>query len=202
MLEQRGMAIKEYHQPAKDGTPRCGRIKKEMKILSPSDWGKSKDAIVGVEVDTWHKTIEVRFLKGSMPLARNLFLALLADRDVRRLIEEYQQSTRKERYKIWCSSGISGRKDIFMTFGEVVGGFATTRTIKLCHISGFDRLNEGFGNEESQMYIGDFVELIAFMGLYEDMNVHSLRRRAGVKYIRPRFAEEIYDFDTTVSKIL
>ena len=97
---------------------------------------------------------------------------------------------------------MSGREDIFMTFGYKKGGFATTRTMKLCHISGFGRLNEGFGNKESRMYIGDFVELVAFMGLTDDMDVQSLRKKAGVKYIRPKFAEEISDFDTTVTKIL
>ena len=96
----------------------------------------------------------------------------------------------------------SGRKDIFMTFGYKIGGFSTTRTIRLCHISGFGRLNEGFGDKESKMYIGDFVELVVFMVLTEDMNVQTLRKKAGVKYIRPKFAEEISDFTTTVNKIL
>lgn len=190
--------------PAKDGTPRCGRIRKEMKIYSPSDWGtcNATYATVGLEVNTSDKTIEVHFLKGSMPYATNLFWALLADRDVRRLIVKYQESTRRDLYKIWSTSGMSGREDIFMTFGYKRGGFATTKTIKLCHISGFGRLNEGFGNKKSKMYIGDFVELVAFMGLTDDMKVHSLRKRARVKYIKPKFAEEISDFNKTVTKIL
>lgn len=209
IMNNKGIEINEEYDwnwmnhPAKDGTPRWGRIRKEMKIYSPSDWGSNANyATVGLEVNTWEKTIEVQFLIGSMPYANNLFWALLADRDVRRLIAEYQESTRRDPYKIWSTSGMSGRKDIFMTFGYKMGGFATTKTMKLCHISGFGRLNEGFGNKESKMYIGDFVELVAFMGLTEDMNVHSLRKKAGVKYIRPKFAEEISDFDTTVTKIL
>lgn len=199
IMNNKGIEINEEHDwnwmnhPAKDGTPRWGRIRKEMRI---------SDATVGLEVNTWDKTIEVHFLKGSMPYAKNLFWALLADRDVRRLIDEYQERTRRDQYKIWSTSGMSGREDIFMTFGYKMGGFATTRTMKLCHISCFGRLNEGFGNKESKMYIGDFVELVAFMGLTEDMNVQSLRKKAGVKYIRPKFAEEISDFDTTVTKIL
>lgn len=209
-MSKKGIEITEekdwnwMNHPAKDGEPRWGQIRKEMRIYSPSDWGtcNATYAIVGLEIDTWEKTIEVRFLKGSMPYAENLFWALLADRDVRRLIKEYQESERTALYKIWSTSGMSGREDIFMTFGYKVGGFATTRTIRLCHISGFGRLNEGFGNKESKMYIGDFVELVAFMGLAEDMNVHNLREKAGVKYIRPKFAEEIEDFGTEVTKIL
>ena len=210
IMNSKGIEINEenswnwMNHPAKDGEHRWGRIRKELRIYSPSDWGtcNATYATVGLEVNTWDKTVEVHFLKGSMPYANNLFWAMLADRDVRRLIVEYQNSTRRDQYKIWSTTGMSGREDIFMTFGQKMGGFATTRTMKLCHISGFGRLNEGFGNKESKMYIGDFVELCAYMGLTEDMNVQNLRKKAGVKYIRPKFAEEIEDFGTTVTKIL
>ena len=192
------------NHPAKDGEHRWGRIRKELKIYSPSDWTtcNATYSTVGLEVNTWDNTVEVHFLKGSMPYANNLFWAMLADRDVRRLIVEYQNSTRRDQYKIWSTTGMSGREDIFMTFGHTIGGFATTKTIKLCHISGFGRLNEGFGNKESKMHIGDFVELCVYMGLTEDMHVKSLRKKAGVKYILPKFAEEIEDFDNKVTKIL
>ena len=208
IMAKKGIEINEdngngMNHPAKDGTPRWGRIRKEMIIYSPSDWGTSNSryAMIGLEVNTCKNTIEVQFLRGPMPYANKLCWALLADRDVRRLIAEYQESSRSEQYKIWSTSGMSGRKDIFMTFGYKKGGFATTETIKLCHISCFGRLNEGFGNK-SKMYIGDFVELVAFMGLTEDMNVRSLRKKAGVKYVRPKFAEEIADFNKNVTKIL
>ena len=210
ILKAKGIEFNEDYEwhimnhPAKDGEPRWGRIRKEMMIYSPSDWvtSKAKWATVGLEINTFEKTIEVQFLKGSMPYANNLFWALLADRDVRRLIKKYQENERIVPYKIWSTSGMSGREDIFMTLGHKMGGFAKTKTMKLCHISGFGRLNEGFGNKESKMYIGDFVELVVFMGLTEDMNVKALRKKAGVKYIRPKFAEEIDDFSTTVTKIL
>ena len=210
IMNSKGIEINEnnsgnwMNHPAKDGEHRWGRIRKELRIYSPSDWGtcNATYATVGLEVNTWDKTVEVHFLKGSMPYAKNLFWGMLADRDVRRLIVEYQNSTRRDQYKIWSTTGMSGREDIFMTFGQKMGGFATTRTMKLCHISGFGRLNEGFGNRESKMYIGDFVELCAYMGLTEDMKVQNLRKKAGVKYIRPKFAEEIEDFGTTVTKIL
>lgn len=204
ILKSKGIELDEdFCYPAQDGCPRGGLIRKEMQIYSPSSWGtcNATYATIGLEIDTWYNTIKVHFLKGSMPYAENLFWALLADRDIRRLIVKYQESKRDELYKIWMTSGVSGREDYFMTVGQKIGGFATTRTKKLCHISGFGRLNEGFGYK-SKMYIGDFVELVAFMGLTEDMNVKSLRKKAQVKYIRPKFVEEIADFHTTVTKIL
>lgn len=45
------------------------------------------------------------------------------------------------------------------------------------------------------------MELVAFMGLTENMRVQDLRKMAGgVKYIIPKFAEELQDFTTEVSK--
>jgi hypothetical protein len=155
IMNAKGIEITEenswnwMNHPAKDGKHRWGRIRKELKIYSPSDWGCSATyATIGLEVNTWDKTIEVQFLKGSMPYVSNLIWALLADRDVRRLIAEYQESTRREQYRIWSTSGMSGREDVFMTFGRKIGGFATTKTMKLCHISCNGRLNEGFGDKE------------------------------------------------------
>ena len=137
-----------------------------------------------------------------MPYAENLFWALLADRDVRRMIGKYQSEGRTEKYKIWEITGTSGCEDIFITTGRAIGSFAMTRTKNLCHISQFGRLNEGFGDKKSKMYIGDFVELVAFMGLTDEMRVKTLRKKARVKYVRPKFVEEIDDFKTEVSKIL
>ena len=202
ILSKKGIEITEANHPAKDGEHRCGIIRKEMRIYSPSDWNNAKYSIVGVEIDTWEKTIEVQFLSGTMPYAENLFWALLADRDIRRLISKYQLKGRTKKYKIWEITGTSGCEDIFITTGRAIGSFAMTRTKNLCHISQFGRLNEGFGDKKSKMYIGDFVEMVVFMGLTDDMRVKSLRKRAGVKYVRPKFKEEIKDFKTEVSKIL
>ena len=60
IMNNKGIEINEEHDwnwmnhPAKDGTPRWGRIRKEMKIYSPSDWGtcNATYATVGLEVDT------------------------------------------------------------------------------------------------------------------------------------------------------
>lgn len=194
-----------YNEPALNGRCRRGVIRKEMRIYGPTTWTDSVYSIVGVEIDTESKSIRVDFLKGAMPMAENLFLALLADRDVRRLIKEYQELGRwqGQKYRVWSTTGMSGREDIFLTTGRTVGGFAITRTIKLCHISQFGKLNEGFGDKDSSMYVGDFVELAVYMGLTDDMSVKGLRKKAGgVKYLKPKFAEEIADFKEEVSKIL
>ena len=211
IMKKKGIDINENNSwnsmchPAKDGETRWGLIRKEIRIKSPATWGTSNAeySIVGLEVNTWDNTIGVVHLKGTMPLAKELFWALLADRDVRRLIREYQKKERQEKYKMWDKTGISGCQDIFMTFGEQVGNFAVTRTIKLCHISCFERLNEGFGDENDRMYIGDFVELCVYLGLTKNMRVRDLRKKAKVKYLLPRLAEEIDDsYDTKVSQIL
>lgn len=186
--------------PAKDGKHRYGLIRKEMRIYSPSVWGAGKYSIVGVTIDTWERNISVDLLMGTAPIAENLFLALLADRDVRRLIKEYQSKGRVKKYRIWEKEGVSGCEDIFITIANQKEGFAVTNTKKLCHISMNGRLNEGF---REQMYIGDFVELVVFLGLTENMRVQDLRKMAGgVKYIIPKFVEEVQDFYTDVSEIL
>ena len=186
--------------PAKDGKHRYGLIRKEMRIYSPSVWGAGEYSIVGVTIDTWERNISVDLLMGTAPVAENLFLALLADRDVRRLIKEYQSKGRVKKYKIWEKEGVSGCEDIFITIANQKEGFAVTNTKKLCHISMNGRLNEGL---REKMYIGDFVELVVFLGLTENMRVQDLRKMAGgVKYIIPKFVEEVQDFYTDVSEIL
>ena len=209
ILRKKGIEIIEERDwenmthPAKDGKHRWGLIRKEMRIYSPSDWGDGQYSIVGVAINTFESTIGIESLIGTMPIAENLFLALLADRDVRRLIKEYQSKGRTKKFRIWAKEGSSGCKDIFITTGRKKGGFAVTNTQRLCHISQFGRLNEGFGNKESEMYIGDFVEMAVLMGLTENMRVQDLRKMAGgVKYIIPKFAEELQDFTTEASKIL
>ena len=187
------------HQ-AKDGKHRYGLIRKEMRIYSPSVWGAGEYSIVGVTIDTWERNISVDLLMGTAPVAGNLFLALLADRDVRRLIKEYQSKGRVKKYKIWEKEGVSGCEDIFITIANQKEGFAVTNTKKLCHISMNGRLNEGL---REKIYIGDFVELVVFLGLTENMRVQDLRKMAGgVKYIIPKFVEEVQDFCTDVSEIL
>lgn len=179
-------------------------IKKTLKIESPSDWGKGKYAIVGIELDNDLQTIAVHLLGGTMPLADKLFYTLLADEDIRDMIREYQEKGRKERYKIWSDTGMSGRQDVYISFIRQVGGFyVKTGERHLLHISGYGRLNEGFGDEESKMYIGDFVEVAVHLGFVGDMEPEKLLEKAGkVKYLENQLIEDVADFTTDVTKLL
>ena len=193
-----------YYLPANERWKRRGCIRKEMVLYSPSDaCPEVLYSTIGVEINTEEGEIEVRRLKGSMPLIKNLCYALLADRDVRRMILEYQERKIPKgcSFKVWKTEGVSGRRDIFLTKAERIGGFAVTSTKKICHISCAERLNEGFGIKD-KMEIQEFVEMCVFLGLTEEMNVKELRRKAGVKYIRPKYEEEVDDFREEVSKIL
>ena len=194
-----------YYLPANGRCKRRGCIRKEIVLYSPSDACSSVlFSTLGVEINTEEGEIEVRRLKGSMPLVKNLCYALLADRDVRRMILEYQELKvpKKCSFKVWKTEGASGRKDIFLTKAERIGGFAVTRTKKICHISCAERLNEGFGIK-NKMGIQEFVEMCAFLGFTaKGLNVKALRKKAGVKYIRPKYEEEVDDFREEVSKIL
>lgn len=204
-LLSKGIPVR-YHEESHDGEARYGFIRKELKIFSPSDWGDGKYSIVGLYVNMQDETIGIELLDGTMPFVKNLFWALLADRDIRLMIEEYQfrnsQYVEKEKvvpFKVWKTEGITGRQDIFITRGYAKGGFLVTRTKKLCHISQFGRLNEGL----DPIYVGDFVEMCAFLGLTDEMKVRRLRKKANVKYIRPRFAEELeVGYKTEVTRIL
>ena len=204
-LLSKGIPVR-YHEESQDGEARYGFIRKELKIFSPSDWGDGKYSIVGLYVNMQDETIGIELLDGTMPFVKNLFWALLADRDIRLMIEEYQfrnsQYVEKEKvvpFKVWKTEGITGRQDIFITRGYAKGGFLVTRTKKLCHISQFGRLNEGL----DPIYVGDFVEMCAFLGLTDEMKVRRLRKKAKVKYIRPRFVEELeVGYKTEVTKIL
>ena len=43
------------------------------------------------------------------------------------------------------------------------------------------------------MYIGDFVELVAYMGwTIQGISPKKLRKQSGVKYIRPHYVEETW----------
>lgn len=121
-------------------------------------------SIVGVEITPDTLEIGIHLLKGNCPYVTNLFTALLADKDIRKLILEYQEKGREKSYKMWHTSGMSGRTDYFITIGNSVGRFTVPKTKQLLHVSCADKLNEGFGDRESKMYIGDFVELVAYMG--------------------------------------
>ena len=150
-------------------------------------------SIVGVEINPDTLEIGIHLLKGNCPYVTNLFTALLADKDIRKLILEYQEKGREKSYKMWHTSGMSGRTDYFITIGNIVGRFTVPKTKHLLHVSCADKLNEGFGDRESKMYIGDFVELVAYMGWdIRGISPKKLRKKSGVKYIRPHYVEETW----------
>ena len=106
-LLSKGIPVR-YHEESHDGEARYGFIRKELKIFSPSDWGDGKYSIVGLYVNMQDETIGIELLDGTMPFVKNLFWALLADRDIRLMIEEYQfrnsQYVEKEKvvpFKVW-----------------------------------------------------------------------------------------------------
>lgn len=162
-------------------------------------------SIVGVEINPDTLEIGIHLLKGNCPYVTNLFTALLADKDIRKLILEYQEKGREKSYKMWHTSGMSGRTDYFITIGNIVGRFTVPKTKHLLHVSCADKLNEGFGDRESKMYIGDFVELVAYMGWdIRGISPKKLRKKSGVKYIRPHYVEETWGgkYREDVTKLL
>lgn len=185
------------------GVSSCGVIRKEM-LFQDYRGGRIHSATVGVEIDTNCKTIEVHRLD-RLPRANALFWALLADPDVRQMIAEYQETAREIPYEIYFEQitdrGRANGNRFLITYGYKEGGFATTETSCLCFIARSGNL-ASFGNKYRKMAIGDFVELVAFMGLTDDMDVHSLREKSGVKYIMPTLAEDIESFTTRVTRIL
>ena len=82
-----------------------------------------KKSIVGVEIYEDTLEIGVHVLKGSCPDVVQLFKALLSDKHVRRMIVAYQNKGRVKKYKMWYTSGMSGREDYFITFAYDVSRF-------------------------------------------------------------------------------
>lgn len=119
---------------------------------------------------------------GAMPAADDVLCLLLADKDVRRMGREYALKKRQKPYYIDHYTGMSGCTDFYINFVEFFcGEWHIVRRKKLLHISCADKVNE----EIPLMYIGDFVELIAYIGKYW-MSRKQLFRLSGAKYIRER----------------
>ncbi len=183
------------------------KVRKEMKIFGETvgSFSDTHYSIIGLELNKSDETIEIQCLMGAAPVVEALFYTLLADTDVRQMISLYQTKGRKYPFKVWEKRGLSGARDIFLTYGEKKGNFAVTRTKKLLHISCFGKMNEGFNNysDSDVIYIGDFVELASFLGYAKDMKVESLLEKAGgVEYLPVRKGEEMDDFKNEVTKIL
>lgn len=134
-------------------------IMKPFEIDGLSSWCEAKRRSKGV-LRIWpeEKTIEVKMLSGCDPWYKDLLNFVLADKDVRRLIRNYQNSTRVERYAINVSSGMSGRQDIYINFYDEYG--LQVRGKHLLHISCCDKL---WGIPK--IYVGDFVEAMYAMNI-------------------------------------
>lgn len=167
-----------------------GRIFKEMKFPGYNNFsGKDGHTVVGVEINPSMMSITIQHLLGNMPNVEALFKALLADQDVRDLIQRYQEKGRQVLYGIWCKDSMSGRQEWFLELETVKGSFSVTKTRKLLAVSCYGKLTEEKDANMSQgMYIGDFVELAVKMGYTEIMDVQALRNSSKVEYIFPRLA--------------
>lgn len=152
-------------------------IMKTFEIDGESSWCEAKRRSKGV-LRIWpeEKSIEVKILSGCDPLYKDLLSFVLSDRDVRRLIRNYQNSTRVERYAINVSSGMSGRQDIYINFYDEYG--LQVRGKHLLHISCCDKL---WGIKK--IYVGDLVEAIYAMNVQPG-------GKTTAKYIKPYLEPE------------
>jgi hypothetical protein len=151
-------------------------VMKPFEIDGESSWCEAKRRSKGV-LRIWpeEKTIEVKMLSGCDPWYKDLLNFVLADKDVRRLIRNYQNSSRIERYAINISSGMSGRQDVYINFYDEYG--LQIRGKHLLHISCCDKL---WGIPK--IYVGDLVE-----AMYT-MNVQPGKTTA--KYVKPYLEPE------------
>lgn len=151
-------------------------IMKTFEIDGESSWCEAKRRSKGV-LRIWpeEKSIEVKILSGCDPLYKDLLSFVLSDRDVRRLIRNYQNSERVEKYAINVTSGMSGRQDVYINFYDEYG--LQVRGKHLLHISCCDKL---WGIPK--IYVGDLVE-----AMYA-MNIKSGKTTA--KYVKPYLEPE------------
>lgn len=151
-------------------------VMKPFEIKGESYWCEAKRRSKGV-LRIWpeEKTIEVKMLSGCDPWYKDLLSFVLSDRDVRRLIRNYQNSERVEKYAINVTSGMSGRQDVYINFYDEYG--LQVRGKHLLHISCCDKL---WGIPK--IYVGDFVE-----AMYT-MNVQPGKTTA--KYVKPYLEPE------------
>lgn len=192
----------ENTYPSTDECYRSGRIRKMVRIASYSGWqSKHKSCTLAYEVDTELHTISVHWLNGAAPYAEELFELLLSDRDVKREVIEYQKRGRKDLYKMVRRDGRSGCKDVSIIFGQQVGNFCTKTKKHLLHVSTEGKLNEGFGDENCSMYIGDFVEVAAVLGYAKVSRSYDVRRKLKAKYLIPNLVEELEQFTTEVTQL-
>lgn len=134
------------------------------KILKPIQWNYKDEedyrhfGIGVLVVDKYEKTIEFIVCRGAKPRWDKILHFILSDKHVRRLIHDYQKNKKRMHdFKIGKTVGMSGREDYYINFYTTYG--IQTYGKKLLHISCNGELNKGI----DEIYIGDFVELIAHL---------------------------------------
>lgn len=184
---------------------RKATVKKEIELQTDSIWSSVDFSRLGLEINYSQMTVAIYELKGGSPYASDLIQALLSDKDVRRLIRMYQEKGRKNYYKIHHRVGMSGCEDFWIQVGIQNGSFfRKLKSKNLLHISCEGKLNEGWGDEENCMYIGDLVELVKYIGLTETMDVKVLRKKSKVKYVKLRYTGYLREkgYTTAVTNLL
>lgn len=177
----------------------CHKIVKPFKYKTEETWTSQSHGTAALVLDLAEQEIDIDITSGALPMAREVILFALADKDVRRMIKEYQQETKKRDmpFKLRTSYGSSGREDIYINYYTNYGLQLCGK--KLLHISQYGKLNEGW----KKMGIGDFVELVAYLmaesrANYALNNARRLRRLSGCRYIKGFFDD---DATCKVSKI-
>ncbi len=147
------------------------------------------------------ENVGYKHCNGEMPYAYDVLCLMLADKDVRQLIRDYAQSKRKKVYYIDCKEGMSECMDFYIIFPEFFGGeWHIVKRKKLMHVSCFTKINE----EIPLMYIGDFVEMIAYIhkryGGFEQMARKVLFRHSKAKYVYER-KPQLQSYTKTVTHL-
>ena len=183
---------------------------KEIKMSGKATYGFSDkhNTVVGVELDNSHDIIRVHWLLGTAPVAEDLFYVLLADKDVRTMIARYQMKGRKYPFLVKKKRRLSGDVDLNLFVGKPKGGFSVTKKVQSLHITCFGKLSDVIDDEDKiiDMYIGDFVEIVAkeleLTGGIPSPEDLLEKVREDVEYIPTRKIEDISDFKNEVTKIL
>lgn len=139
-------------------------------------------------IDKYIKGIDVLHISGTAPYAENIIMFLLSDKDVRSMIKDFQSVHRErcEKFSLRCSQRSSGCEDIYLNYYTDFG--LQTDGCKVLHISSYGKLNEGW----DCTYIGDFVELVAYLK-GNNWLCHDLKKRRKLRtdskcwYTKPYF---------------
>ena len=151
-------------------------IIKMVAFDTESDWTNSTKGKGLIKIDKEHQTLSFETISGALPYWGDVYLFLLSDKDIRKMVLEYQRTKRHERYEIRQAVGMSGKEDWYINFFDEEG--IQLRGRHLLHISCFGKVNK-----VPNMYIGDFVEMIYKMGV-EIFPRQKMRRISSLRYVQ------------------